>query len=160
MSKKLILIVDDDFIIRESLQRFLSKKFNIEIRTVSDGFEVLVLCLYLIPDLIISDIRMPKLDGISLLKGLKNNPKTKNIPVIFMSAFPDDPIIEEAKKMGALYFFFKPFKYEYLSQVLIRLLPELFKDTHSDNPDPQPRTQEEPDPQSETEYQLKVKITD
>lgn len=124
MAKKMIFVVDDDQTIRYSLQRYLNK-LGFEVRTLSNGFEVLLLCMYMVPDLILSDIRMPKLDGVTLLKALKNNETTKDVPVIFMSAYPRDETLEEAKILGAKYFLIKPFPLEYLDDLLHRAFPAL-----------------------------------
>ncbi len=124
--KKLVLVVDDDETMRYSLDRYLKKR-GIEVKTVADGFDVLLMCLYLTPDLIISDIRMPKLDGMTLLEGLKNNEDTRNIPVIFMSAYADDEVMERAKELGARYFLIKPFPYENLEELLCKAAPELVR---------------------------------
>src|SRR4030042_6099850 len=102
-AKKMIFVVDAAQTIRYSLQRYLSK-LGFEVKTLANGFEVLLLSMYMVPDLLISDIRMPKLDGVTLLKALKNNEGTKNVPVIFMSAYPRDELLEEAKILGAKYF--------------------------------------------------------
>lgn len=124
--KPLVFVVDDDAIIRDNLQRYLSR-LGWEVKTIENGFEVLWLCLYLKPDLIISDIRMPKLDGITLFQGLKNKPETKDIPVIFMSAFATDELMEEARELGANFFLIKPFKFEYLDKILRQSLPYLIE---------------------------------
>jgi len=122
--KKLVLVVDDDETMRYSMERYLKKR-GLDVKTVPDGFDVLLMCLYLTPDLIISDIRMPRLDGITLLEGLRNNEDTREIPVIFMSAYADDEVLERAKELGARYFLIKPFPYENLEELLKRAAPEL-----------------------------------
>ena len=122
--KNLVVIVDDDKFIRYAMKRYFSR-YEVEVQTLNNGFEVLLFCSYRVPDLIISDIRMPKLDGITLLKGLKNNLYTKDVPVIFMSAYPSDPIMEDAVKLGAKYFLVKPFPFEYLENVIRRALPHI-----------------------------------
>jgi two-component system nitrogen regulation response regulator GlnG len=123
-AKKMIFVVDDDQTIRYSLQRYLNK-LGFEVKTLANGFEVLLLSMYMVPDLLISDIRMPKLDGVTLLKALKNNEATRNVPVIFMSAYPKDEILEEAKTLGAKYFLIKPFPLEYLDDLLHRAFPDM-----------------------------------
>ena len=105
--KPLVFVVDDDALIRNNLERYLSQS-GWEVKAISDGFEVLLLCMYLIPDLIISDMRMPKLDGITLLQGLHNNEQTKKIPVILMSAFATDELMEKAKDLGAEFYRGRP----------------------------------------------------
>jgi CheY-like chemotaxis protein len=122
--KTLIYAVDDDQSLLYSMARFLSR-YDVEVKTLSNGFEVLLMCMYMVPDLIISDIRMPKLDGVSLLQGLKNNEATKDVPVIFMSAYPSDRIMEQAKELGARYFLIKPFPLEYIQELLPRALPQI-----------------------------------
>ena len=127
-AKKMIFVVDDDQTIRYSLQRYLTK-LGFEVKTLANGFEVLLLCMYMVPDLILSDIRMPKLDGVTLLRALKNNEATREVPVIFMSAYPRDEILEEAKNLGAKYFLIKPFPLEYLDDLLHRAFPNLLAQT-------------------------------
>jgi two-component system nitrogen regulation response regulator GlnG len=122
--KPLIFVVDDDQSLLYSMSRFLSR-YDVEVKTLSNGFEVLLMCMYMVPDLIISDIRMPKLDGVTLLQGLKNNEATREVPVIFMSAYPSDRILEEAKELGAKYFLIKPFPLEYIEELIPRALPHL-----------------------------------
>ncbi len=122
MKKKMVFVVDDDPMMRDSLKRYLVKA-GFDVKTETDGFEVLLLLEYMIPDLIISDIRMPKLDGITLLEGMKNRYKTKNIPVIFMSGQSNDEIIERAKELGARFFLFKPFPLDYLDGLIKKILP-------------------------------------
>ena len=105
--KRLIFVVDDDSRMRNSLGKYLGHR-DFEVKAIDDGFGVLLLLEYIIPDLIISDIRMPKLDGISLLQGLKNCEETKDIPVVFMSAYREEEILNQAKELGARYFLIKP----------------------------------------------------
>jgi len=121
MARRLILIVDDDPVMRNSLARYLAKR-GFDVKTVGDGFEVLLLLEYLHPDLIITDIRMPKLDGLTLLQGLKNREPTSKIPVIFMSGCSTDEILQKAKELGALFFLFKPFPLNYLDEVIEEIL--------------------------------------
>jgi len=122
--KTLIYVVDDDKSLCYSLARFLSR-YDVDVKTLTDGFDVLIMCAYLVPDLIISDIRMPKVDGVTLLQGLKNNEATSQIPVIFMSAYPSDAIMDKAKDLGAKFFLIKPFPLEYVEELLKRALPQL-----------------------------------
>ena len=126
-SQKLIFIVDDDQTIRYSLERYFSK-LECEVKSMSSAFEALLLCMYLVPDLIIADVRMPKLDGLSLIKALRSNEATKNVSLVFMTAYPDDTIMERAKGLGAKYFLLKPFPLEYLDDLLHRCFPHLIQE--------------------------------
>jgi CheY-like chemotaxis protein len=123
--KPLVFIVDDEPTLRHSMVRYF-RRYDVEVRPLANGFEVLLMCLYQTPDLILSDIRMPKLDGITLLEGLANNEATREVPVIFMSAFPSDRIMEDARRLGAKHFLIKPFPLDYLDEVLARALPMVF----------------------------------
>ena len=120
-SHKLILVVDDDQFMRYNINRFLTSR-GYRVKLMKDGFDVLLVCLYLMPDLIISDIRMPKIDGVTLLEGLRNRLETRNIPVIFMSAFAADDVMEQARKLGAEYFLAKPFDNESLVGLIDNVL--------------------------------------
>lgn len=118
---KLIYLADDDVTFLNALEKYLIN-LGFEIKSMEDGFDVLTLCQYIVPDVIISDIRMKKLDGISLLEALKNRDETKNIPVIFMSAYTDDEPMQMAKKLGARFFLFKPFSLECLEKEIDKTL--------------------------------------
>lgn len=115
--KKLIFVVDDDVILRNAISRYLDSR-GYDVKSMEDGFNVLLLCEYLLPDLIISDIRMPKLDGITLLQGLRNRDETKKIPVIFMSAYGQEDIMNSARELGADFFLIKPFPMDYLDDLV------------------------------------------
>jgi len=117
-------VVDDDPSLRYSLERYFGK-YDVEVKTLSDGFELLLFCLYLTPDLILADIRMPKLDGVTMLRGLRANPATRDAPVIFMSAYPDSLVMEKAKELNASYFLVKPFPLASLDQLISKVAPQL-----------------------------------
>ncbi len=104
----LILTVDDD------LQINLGMKIRIRsagFRSIDagDGLEGLDAAINQRPDVIIADIRMPKLDGLSMLKKLKKHPDTTSIPVIMVSANAAENTRVEAKKYGAYCFLEKPY---------------------------------------------------
>lgn len=121
--QQMILVVDDDKVLLKSLCDYLSFK-GYKVKGVEDGEDVLYLCKHLLPNLIISDIRMPRLDGISLLQGLKNNEPTKEIPVIFISAYADDEMKNKAKDLGARFFLAKPFPLDALDKFIDKVLDQ------------------------------------
>ena len=116
-SSNLVIVADDDPTICHALKRYLNR-MGFEVKTLSNGFEVLLTCLYCVPALIISDIRMPKLDGLFLLKALRNNQNTGQVPVIFVSAVKDERVLEKAMEMGAANFLIKPFRLEDLEKAV------------------------------------------
>ena len=79
-----ILIVEDDSVLSHLYQNAFSFQ-GFEVEMASDGKEGLEAASSLKPDLILTDIMMPNMDGIEMLKKIKAKPQTKNIPVIVMS---------------------------------------------------------------------------
>ena len=79
-----VLVIDDDAFVRDLLERFLTREgFYADL--ADDGRQGIQLALELVPDVIVLDINMPNLDGWSVLRHLKNDEKTKNIPIIVLT---------------------------------------------------------------------------
>jgi DNA-binding response OmpR family regulator len=105
---KLILIADDD--------RDLVTALSIRLRAAGyrvvgahDGDEAFRVAQESKPDLIILDVRMPSGGGFSSIEKMKHSLTIRNIPVIFLTAFDDDEMREEAMRLGASGYFRKPF---------------------------------------------------
>jgi DNA-binding response OmpR family regulator len=105
MGKK-VLVVDDEFEIRDLLSRFLAEE-GYEVILASNGEEALELAERENPQVILLDIWMPGFSGIEACKRLKENEKTRFIPVIVATALWDT--YEEAVEAGAEDFVTKPF---------------------------------------------------
>ena len=103
---KNVLIVEDDKAIRRSLE-FGLKSEEFAIRVAQDGEEGLVAIKEQRPDLILLDVILPKVSGLDVLKEIKDNPDTADIPVIIFSNLSQDLDIERAKKLGARDYFVK-----------------------------------------------------
>src|SRR5271170_7909806 len=101
-----ILIVDDesDFI---ELVKFRLSTLGCEFLVANDGVQALSQARQFKPDLILLDILLPDLDGISVCEILKRQPATKKIPIIFMSALTGD-VTRRTVAMHAVDFFTKP----------------------------------------------------
>ena len=110
--KKKILVADDDPSILEAIQLILEDS-GYEVVTTVNG-ETIYQMEKEYPDLLLLDIWMSGQDGREICKYLKNNPLTKHIPIIMISASRD--IIESAKKAGADDFLAKPFQMDDLLQ--------------------------------------------
>ena len=96
-----VLLVEDDSTLMEMYQL----KFNeakIEILTATDGEAGLALAKQSLPDVVLLDIMMPKLDGFAVLTELKKDEKTKKIPVILLSNLGQKSDIEKGKELGAV----------------------------------------------------------
>lgn len=104
--KKKILIVDDDLNLSDTLINRFDQEGYVSIGT-RNGEEGLSAAITEKPNLILTDIIMPKMQGIKMLKKLKENDKTKNIPVIVFSSLSDPIKIEEATEAGADEYFIK-----------------------------------------------------
>ena len=80
---RVALVVDDSMLIRHTVCRFLEERgFTAEIAT--NGMEALEVLKHLAPDLIITDLKMPKMDGNELIDKLKSRSETKDIPIIVL----------------------------------------------------------------------------
>lgn len=98
-SKKKILIIEDEAVLLELFaDKFISEKFHVlQAATAEKGIQ---LALKDKPDLILLDIILPKMDGISMLKMLREDPRGKDIPVIILSNVTDQGKVSEAMKLG------------------------------------------------------------
>jgi DNA-binding response OmpR family regulator len=107
MSKR-VLIIDDEEIIRKFLKINLIK-WGYEVKEAADGIEALKQLDHDNYDLLICDILMPNKDGWEVLKGVRSNPKVKDIPVIVLTAKNEDMDMFTGYELGANYYMTKPF---------------------------------------------------
>ena len=109
MPKRKILIVDDEEFILNLLRNGLTEN-GFDVITAPDGFEGILSVEDHKPDMVISDIMMPRLSGLDFHKALKNNKETRNLPVILISARDEVEIVQKGLSMGAVDYITKPFK--------------------------------------------------
>lgn len=113
-----VLIADDQELIRESLKIVLSSYKDIEVvGAVSDGAEVLESLKKSQPDVILMDIRMPKMDGVLCTKEVKEN--YPHIKIIILTTFDDDDFIFKALQYGASGYILKGISMEDLHQAIV-----------------------------------------
>jgi DNA-binding response OmpR family regulator/two-component sensor histidine kinase len=112
----LILIVEDNVKVREFVVRELSPYF--QTCEATNGKEGLFVALKKTPDLIISDVMMPEMDGFEFCKKVKCNELTSHIPVILLTAKADEESQLEGIRSGADDFILKPFK---TNQLIVRI---------------------------------------
>ena len=107
MAKK-VLIAEDEPNIVESLS-FLLERAGFEVSVKSDGREALDAALASVPDVLILDVMLPSLDGYEILRQLKVDERTANLPVMMLTAKGQREDRETALKFGADLFVTKPF---------------------------------------------------
>ena len=105
---KRILIIDDEEIIRKFL-RINLLKWGYEVKEAMDGVQALEQLGKDTYDLLISDVLMPNKNGWELLKAVRSNPKTKDLPVILLTAKNEDADMFQGYELGANYYMTKPF---------------------------------------------------
>ncbi len=119
--RPLILFIDDNLDVRRYVTSILSKDYDVI--TAEDGLKGLEKLKRYIPDLIISDIMMPRMDGYEFCKAVKSNPELRHIPLIFLTAKADTAFKIESLQEGADDYIIKPFN----SQELLARVKSMFR---------------------------------
>ena len=104
-----IVVIEDNLAILKMITSILEQKERFSVITAANGKEGLELIMREKPDLVVSDIMMPQLDGLSLLERLRKYSATKSLPVILLTAKARDKDIQEGYRKGADYYITKPF---------------------------------------------------
>lgn len=99
MKKRKILVIDDEAIFRKTMAKILGDEF--EVFVACSGAEGNVIAQEQKPDLILLDVLMPEMDGIEVLKLLREGKKTKSIPVAMLTNIDKDETISESISLGA-----------------------------------------------------------
>src|SRR6201996_3629498 len=102
-----VLVADDNADMREYLQRLLQVRY--EVATVADGLAALDAIRADAPELVISDVMMPGLDGLALVAALRSDPRTADVPVLLLSARAGQEAAIEGLEAGADDYLVKPF---------------------------------------------------
>jgi signal transduction histidine kinase/CheY-like chemotaxis protein len=102
-----VLVADDNADMRDYMTRLLSQHWTVE--AVSDGIQALARARETLPDLVVTDVMMPNLDGFGLLRALRGDPGTARIPVLMLSARAGEGARVEGLAAGADDYLVKPF---------------------------------------------------
>ena len=105
--RPLVLVADDNADMRQYLVRLLGARYRTE--AVPDGEAALAAVREQIPDLILTDVMMPRLDGFGLLQALRSDPRTSGVPVVMLSARAGEESRIEGMQEGADDYLVKPF---------------------------------------------------
>lgn len=114
-----ILIVDDDPDMAALLQAALQ---GYPCKHARDGETALAMLQSEQPSLIILDIMMDGIHGLTVLQSLRSNPKTANIPVVVCSNIKEETVLERARKLGIADYIAKPFNIAEVSQRLKKIV--------------------------------------
>ena len=121
MSKKKILVADDEPNIRLLVRKLLGKDYTI--LEANDGQEAINIARDRNPDLILMDIMMPNMDGLTACSVIKTDPATKAIPVVILTSVDFELNKKLAERLNASGYMTKPFTLPELLSVIGPLLP-------------------------------------
>jgi CheY-like chemotaxis protein len=102
----MILLIDDESLVR-NLYKIKLEMSEFEVQTASDGLDGLEKARKLKPDLILLDIIMPRLNGLEVLREIKNDPQLKGIPVVMLTNLDGNEYKKECFHVGAAGFIVK-----------------------------------------------------
>lgn len=123
----LVLVIDDDceelLFIGEAFKKHEEKTRIVTLEGGEQALAYIFACEpNAMPDFILLDINMPKIDGFSVLKQLKANERTKDIPVYMLSTSDNPKDMSMAKEYGAVAYYCKPFSYDGYRDIINRIL--------------------------------------
>ena len=117
---KTLLVVEDNIELQNYLKTEFKKSYNV--KTASDGAEGLRMAIQILPDVIITDVMMPKIDGFELCKGIKSDIRTCHIPLLMLTAKSNTDDQVKGIDLGADAYITKPFNMPLLKSKLQQLL--------------------------------------
>ena len=130
--QRTVLVVDDEPDIREIVHRLLLElDAEMKVEEAADGYEAGIKVGSLQPDLVIMDLMMPKVDGLSLCRSIRENPETRNIKILAITAFPEKDNVKKMYDAGADLCLIKPLQLEHFKLEVMRLLNEAERSVQS-----------------------------
>ena len=118
---KKILFVDDEALWLTTIQQTLEGP-TMKVMTAESGEDALRKLSRSVPDLILSDVRMPVMNGFDLFEQVKRNPKWRDVPYVFMSSLDDYDARHTAKVLGADDYVEKPIDTDQVRSIVLNLL--------------------------------------
>ena len=129
MSKRLLVVDDDPGLLRAVAETLRAEGY--EVTTARRGAEALVCVAESLPDLIVSDIRMPGMDGYELVRNLRASARTKLIPIVFLTAKDETADRIAGFRSGVDAYLTKPFEPDELVAVVANILKRV-ESTHAE----------------------------
>jgi DNA-binding response OmpR family regulator len=121
-----VLIAEDERDIRD-LITFTLRFAGHDVIAATNGEEAYNLALQVLPDLILMDVRMPRMTGYEACKALKAEPSTASIPVVFLSAKGQEAEVQTGLEVGAVEYILKPFSPDQLTERVKTILKKCGK---------------------------------
>ena len=119
--RPVVMIVDDSITVRKVTQRLLDRH-NFDTLTAKDGVDALTLLLEQIPDVMLLDIEMPRMDGFELATAIRNDERLKNIPIIMITSRTGEKHRDRAMNIGVNMYLGKPYQEQELLENIQSLL--------------------------------------
>jgi len=129
MAKRLLVVDDDPGLLLAVSDTLRAEGYDVA--TARRGADALVRVAETLPDLIISDIRMPGMDGYQLVRNLRSNARTRLVPIVFLSAKDETADRIEGFRTGVDAYVTKPFEPEELAAIVAAILNRVER-THGD----------------------------
>jgi DNA-binding NarL/FixJ family response regulator len=129
MAKRLLVVDDDPGLLLAVSETLRAEGYDV--KTARRGAEALIIVAQSLPDLIISDIRMPGMDGYQLVRNLRSNARTRLVPIVFLTAKDEIADRIHGFRTGVDAYLTKPFEPEELAAIVHAILQRVER-THSD----------------------------
>ena len=117
-----VLAVDDEIDILSLIECVLEKETKWRVLLSSSGQEGLMQAQREVPDIILSDVRMPQMDGIEMIRRLRSQPKTQHIPILLITSLPDEISSQVLYQLGISQVIAKPFDALFLVDLIVSTL--------------------------------------
>jgi chemosensory pili system protein ChpA (sensor histidine kinase/response regulator) len=121
MERLLIMVVDDSITVRKVTTRLL-ERYGFDVVTAKDGVDAMSLLQDRIPDVMLLDIEMPRMDGFELARHIRNDDRLRNIPITMITSRTGDKHRERAMQIGVNHYLGKPFQEHELLKTIHRLI--------------------------------------
>ena len=129
MAKRLLVVDDDPGLLLAVSETLRAEGYDV--KTARRGTEAMMIVAQSLPDLIISDIRMPGMDGYQLVRALRSNARTRLVPIVFLTAKDETTDRIAGFRTGVDAYLTKPFEPEELAAIVAGILARVER-THSD----------------------------